>query len=725
MQRIPLFPRRVFLVLQASLLAAVGVVADGIEYPETKTVEHVDVYHGTEVPDLYRWLEDDIRESSGVAEWVAQQNEVTFAYLESLEQRSALRDRLQELWDYEKYSVPLKKGGRVFFTRNSGLQNQSVLYVQDGLDLEPQQLLDPNTWSDDGTVALTGYSPSPDGRYLAYGMTEAGSDWRTWRVLDLTTREDLADRVEWVKYSGVEWLPDGSGFLYGRYPAVVDEGEKFQLLNYNYQLYFHQIGTGQDQDRLVYERADEPEWGFAPDITDDGRYLVVTTWKGTDDRYRIFVKDLKDNLGLPWPLVDNFDHEYSFVGSKGSVLYFQTNLDAPSRRLIAIDVERPEPANWREVIPEAESTLKSVDLVGNVFIAKYLTDARSEVRLYRKDGSLVRTVNLPGIGSAEGFGGERTDTETFYSFSSFATPPTIYRYDLLTGESHEFRSAKVDFDPAQYEVKQVFYTSKDGTRVPMFLAHRKGLELNGANPTLLYGYGGFDIALTPSFSVSRLAWMEMGGVFAMANLRGGGEYGEEWHQAGTRLDKQNVFDDFIAAAEWLIDNDYTSPENLGVQGGSNGGLLVGAVMNQRPELFAAALPAVGVMDMLRFHQFTAGRFWVDDYGSAEDAEEFDALYAYSPYHNLKDGVDYPATLVTTSDHDDRVVPGHSFKYAARLQAAHAGEDPVLIRIESRAGHGAGTPTSKLIDRVADQWAFLAEHTGIGEPEVDAEITTQP
>lgn len=716
---------RTGIVAALGWLIALAGWGTGLDYPETRTVDQVDDYHGTTVADPYRWLEQDIRESEEVADWVERQNQVTFGYLESLEHRGVMRQRLEELWDYEKYSVPIKEAGCYFFTRNDGLQNQSVLYVQDNLDTEPRPLIDPNTWSEDGTIALAGYEASRDGRYLAYGVAEAGSDWRTWKVLDLTTGETLPDEVAWVKYSSAEWLPDGSGFFYGRYPAVEDEREKYQTLNYNYQLYFHRIRSEQKDDLLVYERPDEPEWGFFPSVTEDGRYLVITVAKGTDDRYRVFVKDLQDSIGLPKPLIDNFDHEYSFVGSDGPVLYFMTNLDAPLRRLIAIDLERPEREHWREIIPQAEATLVDVSLVGNMFIAEYLADARAEVKTFRLDGSSVREIEFPGIGSASGFEGHRGDTETFYQFSSYATPTTIYRYDLLTGESHEFRRAQVDFDPGDYEVKQVFYTSRDGTRVPMFLAHRSGLELNGTNPTLLYGYGGFDISQKPYFSVSRLAWMEMGGVLAVANLRGGGEYGEDWHKAGTKLNKQNVFDDFIAAGEWLIANGYTSAEHLGIQGGSNGGLLVGAVMTQRPDLFAAALPAVGVMDMLRFHQFTAGRFWVDDYGSAENPEEFQALYAYSPYHNLEEGVDYPATLVTTADHDDRVVPGHSFKFAARLQRAHAGEDPVLIRIDTRAGHGAGTPTSKLIDKVADQWAFLAEHTGLREPFVEAGAASQP
>ena len=481
------------------------------------------------------------------------------------------------------------------------------------------------------------------------------------------------------------------------------------------KVYYHRLGTPQDEDVLVYERPHQPEMGFGLEVTEDGRYLVISAARGTSGNL-VLVDDLAEPYGMPMTLVGDLDHDYRFVANDGSVFYFVTDRGAPLRRLIAIDLRRPGAEHWHEVVPEGENTLEGASLVGNLFVVRYLQDAKTRVRLFSLEGEPVRDVELPGIGSAYGFGGRRSDTETFYSFSSFATPPSIYRYDLVSGESTLMRRAEVDFDPNDYTVTQVFYTSQDGTRVPMFLAHRKGIELDGSNPTLLYGYGGFKISLTPSFSISRLAWMEMGGVFALANLRGGGEYGEAWHEAGIKLEKQNVFDDFVAAAEWLIANDYTRPERLAIQGGSNGGLLVGAAMTQRPELFGAALPAVGVMDMLRYDEFTAGRFWVDDYGSSDDPAEFRALYEYSPYHNLHDGTAYPATLVTTADTDDRVVPAHSFKFAARLQEAHAGEAPVLIRIETRAGHGGGKPTSKLIEEVADEWAFLVEALGMELPE---------
>ena len=688
-------------------------------YPASQRIDHSDDYHGTKVDDPYRWLEDDVRESEQVARWVEDQNKVTFGYLEDIPERQAIEERLTELWNFEKFRTPFKKGGRYFFSKNDGLQNQYVLYTSRSLDGEPTVLIDPNGWSEDGTVALAGTAVSHDGRYIAYGVAEAGSDWRTWRVLEIDSGKVLDDKIEWVKYSGATWTRDNKGFFYSRYDPPA-EGEEFQGLNVNQRLYYHRVGTAQSEDVLVYERPDHPDWGFGASVTHDGRYLVITIWKGTDSRYRVVYRDLAEPLATARDLIDTFDNEYSFLGSQGTVFYFLTDLDAPLRRMIAIDITRPERENWREVVAESKETLISAGLVGDLLVGRYLEDAKTAVKLFTLEGEPARAVEFPGIGSAFGFGGEQSDTETFYSFSSFATPSSVYRYDLATGESELIRQAQVAFEPEDYEVKQVFYTSKDGTKVPMFIAHRKGLELDGDNATLLYGYGGFDIPLTPSFSVSRLAWMEMGGVFAMANLRGGGEYGSKWHKAGTKLQKQNVFDDFIAAAEWLIDNGYTRKEKLGIQGRSNGGLLVGAAMTQRPDLFGAALPGVGVMDMLRFHKFTAGRFWVDDYGSADDPEQFEALYAYSPYHNLKPGTDYPPTLITTADTDDRVVPGHSFKFAAALQWAHAGEDPVLIRIETRAGHGGGKPTAKIIEEVADEWAFLVKNLGLEvEPETPA------
>ena len=701
-------------VVLACLVGSISSLAaqeSAISYPETRRVEHYDDYHGTKVHDPYRWLEDDVRESADVRAWVEAQNKVTFSYLDSIPERETIRRRLTKLWDYEKYSTFFKEGGRYYFFKNDGLQNQYVLWSQDSLDDEPEVLLDPNTWSEDGTVALGAYSFSQDGRYMAYAVNKSGSDWQTWKVLDIAARETLDDTIEWAKFTGAAWTRDGKGFFYGRY-AEPEEGEAFQSTNLNQKLYYHRVGAAQSEDVLVYERPDEPEWGFSPSVSDDGRWLVITIWKGTDDKYRVAYKDLTEPYGMPVTLIDNFDQEYSFLDADGSTFFFQTDLDAPTRRIIAIDVRRPEPEHWREVVPAAEETLAEAGLTGNLFVCQYLKDAKSQVKLYDMQGKLVREVEFPGIGSAGGFAGSRGDTEIFYSYSSYALPPSIYRYDLITGESTQLRQSGVDFDSDRYETKQVFFESKDGTRVPMFITARKGVKLDGANPTLLYGYGGFNIALTPSFSVHWASWLEFGGVVAVANLRGGGEYGEKWHKAGTKLQKQNVFDDFLGAAEWLIANKYTSPQKLAIMGGSNGGLLVGAAITQRPDLFGAALPAVGVMDMLRFDKFTAGRFWVDDYGSSNNPEEFKALYAYSPYHNLKNKTDYPPTLVTTADTDDRVVPGHSFKFAAEIQHAQKAAAPVLIRIETSAGHGAGKPTSKIIDEMTDQWAFLVKNLGM-------------
>ena len=561
----------------------------------------------------------------------------------------------------------------------------------------------------DGTVALGSTSFSDDGRYVAYSVADAGSDWNTWRIIEVETGRLLADELKWVKFSGASWTMDSKGFFYGRYDEP-PAGAAFQKTNLNQQVFYHRVGTSQADDVLVYKRPDEPSWGFRNQVTEDGRYLVTEIWKGTAHKYRIVYKDLAEPYGMALDLVQDFQHEYSFIGNEGPDFFFQTDLDAPRKRIVAINIHKP--GTVREVVPQSTETLTSVNIVANMFVMSYLKDAKTQVKMYSLDGRFVREVEFPGIGTATGFGGKRTDTETFYSFSSFATPPTVFRYDMLTGESTLMKQAQVKFKPDDYQVEQVFYFSKDGTKVPMFITSKKGIKLDGSHPTLLYGYGGFAISLTPGFSIARVAWLEQGGVLAIPNLRGGGEYGEEWHLAGTKLSKQNVFDDFIGAAEWLIQHKYTSSPKLAIQGGSNGGLLVGACMTQRPELFGACLPAVGVMDMLRFHQFTAGRFWVDDYGSAENLDEFQALLAYSPYHNLKPGTRYPATLVTTADTDDRVVPGHSFKFAARLQGCQSGDAPTLIRIETRAGHGAGKPTDKMIEEVADQWAFLAKNLGM-------------
>jgi prolyl oligopeptidase len=698
----------------AIALTATHAAEAPLKYPPTKRGAQVDDYHGVKVPDPYRWLEDDVRKSKDVKDWVEAENKVTFAYLEAIPQRKALRDRLTKLWNFERYSAPFKAGGRYFYTRNDGLQNQSVLYTVDALDGTPRLLLDPNKLSKDGTVALTGLEVSDDGKRLAYGLAEAGSDWQTWKVLDIATAKTLPDAVHWVKFSGASWTKDGKGFYYGRYDEP-KAGTKFTALNLNQKVYYHRVGAPQSEDKLVYQRPDHPRWGFGAHVTDDGRYLVLSTWKGTDRRNRVSYQDLKSGAGKTVDLIDGFDNEYTFLDNVGPVFYFRTDLDAPRRRVIAIDVTKPAKANWKEVIPQAAQTLAGVSVVGNRIVCSYLKDARTQVKVHELDGKFVRDVELPGIGTAGGFAGKRSENETFYTFSSFATPPTTYRYDVKTGKSTLFRKPKVDFNPDDYTTEQVFYTSKDGTKVPMFLTYKKGLKRDGNNPTILSGYGGFNISLTPNFRIARIAWLEMGGIYAQANLRGGGEYGKDWHQAGTKTRKQNVFDDFIAAAEYLIAQKYTRTPKLAIKGGSNGGLLVGAVMTQRPELFGACLPAVGVMDMLRFHRFTAGRFWVDDYGSADNAEEFKALYAYSPYHNLKKGKSYPATLVTTADTDDRVVPGHSFKFIAMLQYCQAGPAPVLARIETSAGHGAGKPTAKIIAEVADEYAFLVKNLNVHVP----------
>jgi prolyl oligopeptidase len=701
------------LAVATVLTAAVAQETKKLTYPDTKKGDVADDYHGTRVADPYRWLEDDVRKSKDVAGWVEAENKVTAAFLESIPERAAIARRITDLWNYEKFSAPARVGGRYFFTKNDGLQNQNVLYVQDSLDGEPRLLLDPNTWSKDGTIALSGLAISDDGKLIAYGKAEAGSDWNTWHVLDVATAKPMADELQWVKFSSAAWTLDGKGFFYSRYPEPARDAA-FQALNENQKLYYHKIGTPQADDVLVYQVPDHPKWGVSADTSEDGRYLIIYVSDGTTSRkVRVLYKELGEPNAEPVVLIGNHDNKYSFLGNDGPVFYVRTENGAPRGRVVSIDTRNPDPKNWKTLVPEAKETLEAVHFVAERLVCMYLRDALTQVKVHDPSGALVREVQFPGIGTATGFGGKRKDKETFYSFSSFATPTSIYRYDMTTGESKLIRQAKVKFDPSDYEVKQVFYASKDGTKVPMFIAHKKGLKPDGTNPTLLYGYGGFNISLTPGFSVSRLAWMEMGGVFAMPNLRGGGEYGEEWHRAGTKQKKQNVFDDFIAAAEYLVKEKYTSPKKLAIQGGSNGGLLVGACMTQRPDLYGACLPAVGVMDMLRFQKFTAGRFWVDDYGSSDNANEFGALYEYSPYHVLlkKGSQDYPATLVTTADTDDRVVPGHSFKFAAALQAMQRGPAPVLIRIETRAGHGAGKPTAKVIEEVADQWAFLVKTLG--------------
>ena len=677
-----------------------------LNYPSTRKGNQIDEYHGIKVADPYRWLEDP--DSEETKAWVEAQNQVTFGYLDRIPARDKIKQRLTKLWDYEKYGIPFKEGDRYFYLKNNGLQNQSVLYTLKNLDDEPQVLLDPNKFSEDGTVALSGLSISEDGNFLAYGISSSGSDWQEWKVREIETGQDLSDRLQWIKFSRASWTPDSKGFFYSRYDEP-NEKTKLEDVNYYQKLYYHRLGTSQSEDVLIYHRPDQKEWGFSGKVSEDGEYLIISVWLGTDSKNLVFYKDLTNPNSEVVELISEFNAGYSFIDNSDRIFYFRTDLNAPRGRIIAIDTENPgKPATWREIIPQTEETLEGAGIINNWFVADYLKDARSQIKIFDLEGKFIREVELPGIGSVGGFNGKRQDTETFYSFTSFTTPGTVYRYDMVSGKSTLFRQPKVDFNPDNYETKQVFYRSKDGTRVPMFITHKKGITLDGNNPTLLYAYGGFNISITPTFSVSNLVWMEMGGIYAVANLRGGGEYGEEWHQAGMKLNKQNVFDDFITAAEWLIANKYTRFEKLAIAGGSNGGLLVGASMTQRPDLFGAALPAVGVMDMLRFHKFTIGWAWVPEYGSPENPEEFKVLYSYSPLHNLKPGTSYPATLITTADHDDRVVPAHSFKFAAALQAAHKGEAPALIRIETKAGHGAGKPTTKIIAEAADKWSFLVQ-----------------
>ncbi len=707
------FSRSGVLLTGMLLGGAEAALGQTIQYPSAHKSAVVDDYHGTPVPDPYRWLEDPDAPDSRA--WIEAENRITESYLAQIPQRDAIRRRLTQLWNYPKYGAPFHKVGRYFFFKNDGLQNQSVLYKQASLVADAEVLLDPNVLSSDGTVALSTLALSEDGRLLAYGTSASGSDWEEFHVRDIATARDRADHLRWIKFSGASWTHDGRGFFYSRYPEAADKA--LTSVNRFQKVYYHRLGTAQAQDVLVYERSDQPDWGFGAAVTDDGRYVVMNVWLGTDRRNRVHYLDLRSATrprvtGVVTRLLDDFDAGYGFIGNDGPVFYFLTDLDAPKKRVIAIDTRQPERARWREIIPQGEDVLEGVQIIHDVFVAHYMHDAHSRLRLFALDGRFLKDVALPTLGAVASISGERKDDAMFYAFTSFLYPTTIFRYDFTEGTSSVFKAPAIDFDPSAYETKQVFYTSKDGTRVPMFITHKQGIKLDGSNPTYLYGYGGFDISLTPSFSVSVLAWLELGGVYAMPNLRGGGEYGEEWHQAGMHEKKQNVFDDFLAAAEYLIAQGYTTPAKLAVGGGSNGGLLVGAAITQRPELFGAALPAVGVMDMLRFHKFTIGWAWVTEYGSADSAAQFPYLYKYSPLHNLKAGARYPATLITTADHDDRVVPGHSFKFAAALQAAQAGPAPVLIEIETKAGHGAGKPTSKVIEEQADRWAFLVKNLGI-------------
>jgi prolyl oligopeptidase len=681
-----------------------------IVYPKAKTVDQVDDYHGVKVADPYRWLEDT--DSADTHAWVEAENKLTFGYLDQIPYRGAIRDRMTKLWNYERFTAPAQYGGRYFYQHNNGLQNQNVLLAADSLAAEPRVLLDPNTLSADGTVALGGTAITDDGKLMAYGTAASGSDWQEWHVRDVDSGKDLPDVIQWVKFSGASWTQDGKGFFYSRYDEPKKDSAALRDANYFQKLYFHRLGTAQAEDKLVYERPDNKEWMFGGSVSDDGKYLIISITQDTSSKNRLYYKDLTKPDAPVVKLVDEFNAKYTFIDNDGPVFWIETDVDAPRGKVIAIDTRHPERGMWKTVVPQGTDKLDASNVVDDKFLLSYLKDAKTEVRVFDLNGKLLRNVDLPGIGTAGGFGGKRKDKETFYAFTSFISPTTIYRYDPEAGTSSVFRAPKVDFDASKYETKQVFYNSKDGTRVPMFLTYKKGLKLDGQNPTLLYAYGGFDISLTPGFSVPTIVWLEMGGIYAEPNLRGGGEYGEEWHLAGTKAHKQNVFDDFIGAAEWLIKNNYTSTPKLAIRGGSNGGLLVGAALTQRPELFGATLPLVGVMDMLRFQKFTIGWAWTSDYGSSDNAEDFKWLYAYSPLHNLKPGTKYPPTMVATADHDDRVVPGHSFKFTATMQADQAGPGPVLIRVETKAGHGGGKPISKIIEETADEWSFVAWNLGM-------------
>jgi prolyl oligopeptidase len=703
-------------VLVASLLACEtqkeSQLQANIQYPTVKTVDSVDVYYGTEVADPYRWLEDDRSEETG--EWVQAQNTITEDYLAQIPFRNKIEERLTEIWNYPKSGAPFKRGDNYFIYRNDGLQNQYVVYMMDELGGTEQVFLDPNKWSDDGTSSLAGLSFSKDGKWAAYAVSEAGSDWRKIKVVEVESGNELDDEVNWVKFSGISWA--GDGFYYSAYDAP-KEGDKLKGKNEFHKIYFHKLGTPQSQDRLVYENKEHPLRNFYAGTTDDERFVYIAGSEGTSGN-NLMVRDLSKPNSQFVTVVDNFEKDHSVVGNVGNELLILTTKDAPNKRLVKVSLDQPQ--QWENVIAEKDQLLEGATLAGGKMFVSYMQDATTKVYQYSQQGELEKEIELPGIGSAGGFNGSEEDTELFYTFTSFTFPSNIYKYNVATGESSLYEASKVNFNPDNFETKQVFYTSKDGTKVPMFIVHKKGLELDGSNPTFLYSYGGFDISMTPNFSAARLVWLENGGIYAQPSIRGGGEYGQEWHEGGMKLKKQNVFDDFIAAAEYLIEEGYTSKEKLAISGGSNGGLLVGASMTQRPDLFKVALPAVGVLDMLRYHRFTIGWAWAVEYGDVDDNEEmFRYLYGYSPLHNVEEGVKYPATLVTTADHDDRVVPAHSFKFISELQAKGIGSNPYLIRIETKAGHGAGKPTSKIIEEWADKYAFTWYNMGV-EPALKKE-----
>ncbi len=693
-----------------------------LTYPETETVDVVDPQFGVDVKDPYRWLEDDVRVNPKVADWVKAQNEVTDSYLETLPGREALANRMKELFDYERFGLPRARGDSYFYTRNDGLQNQSVLYVREGLDGEGRVLIDPNEWAADGATALAGWTPSDDGSKLLYAIQDGGSDWRTVKVLDVATGKVMDDTVEWMKFSGLSWIGNDA-FLYSRFPEP-EEGAEFQSLNKNHAVYYHKLGTPQSEDVQVFATPDNPKLNNFAQVTSNNKWVVVTSSSGTDDKYEITLMNIGAGKWTPRKLITGFDNAWNLIDGIGDTLYFSTDKDAPRQRIVKFDMSAADPQPV-EIVAQREATLSGASIVGDKLIVTYMEDAKSLAEMMTLDGAKVGEIALNGIGTAGGFGGKPGNSETFYAFTNFTQPGAVYRLDTDTGESTPFALPKLAFDPDDYVTTQKFYPSKDGTKIPMFIVHRKDVDLSEGAPTLLYGYGGFNISLTPSFSSTRMAWIDAGGVYAMANLRGGGEYGKEWHDAGRLQNKQNVFDDFVAAAEYLIAEGISAKGKIAIEGRSNGGLLVGAAVNQRPDLFAAGHAAVGVMDMLRFDRFTAGRYWVDDYGYPNREQDFKKLLSYSPYHNIRSGVEYPAVIVSTADTDDRVVPGHSFKYTAALQAADTGAKPKIIRIETRAGHGSGKPTDKLIEEYSDIYAFLAKWTGLKiedtqEPELTRE-----
>lgn len=672
-------------------------------------VDTVDNYFGTEVPDPYRWLEDD--NAPETREWIEAQNKVTFAYLDSIPYRDRLRSRLEEIWNYPKLSAPWREGDKYFYYKNDGLQNQDVLYVTSSPEVEGEMFLDPNSFSTDGTISMTTFSVSPDGKYAVYGTSEGGSDWNKFQVINVETREMLSDQLEWIKFSGASWYQDG--FFYNKYPTP-EEGEELSSISKNQMVCYHKLGTPQADDIVVYQDPEHPLRYNWVGLSEDKRFMALTSAEGTSGnnlRFRDMSQGMNSDIHVA---VDDFENDQYMIGNDGDRILVYTNLDAPNYRLVELNIYNPTPENWKDVIPEqSDMVLSGVSMTGGKLFADYMKDASTRIKVYDLNGNFENDVELPGIGSSGGFRGKQDHTETFYSFTSFTNPTETYHYDIATNTSTLLRRSQVKFNPDEYETKQVWYKSKDGTEVPMFIVHKKGIELDGNNPTYLYGYGGFNISLTPSFSIIRMAWLEQGGIYAQPTLRGGGEYGEEWHEAGMLLNKQNVFDDFIAAGEYLIEEGYTSKDKLAISGRSNGGLLVGAAMTQRPDLCKVALPGVGVMDMLRYHKFTVGHGWVVEYGSSDEQEHFDNLIKFSPLHNI-DEASYPATLVTTADHDDRVVPAHSFKFIAELQRKHNGPNPVMIRVDVKAGHGSGKPTSMIIDEWADIWAFVMWNLGVDE-----------